>query len=175
VRRLAPALQLVLLLAAGCKPPVESFPCPGNPVGVFALRGTLQSVSCAGGGPAAGVDALYPAQFDLTGIIAYSSTGDGAALCSAVARAEPLVGTQVADQVDLALDTRGALLGGCSARCAVTVHQRVTGTVQRDAAGAPTGFTGTLLDRATLDDTILGADCAPCTTPCQASYLLLPR
>jgi hypothetical protein len=171
-RRLAPALLLLPLLTAGCNASPEVFPCPGTPVATFAFSGRLPQVSCAGGAPAAGASSLYPAKVKFTGTVAYSGSSASAALCVIRPLAEPLVGAQVADQVAVELSTRGALLSGCNARCAVTVLQRVTGTVQRDPGGAPTGFTGELVDQETLDPTVTGADCAPCTTPCQATYLL---
>jgi hypothetical protein len=142
------------------------------PVVTLAFSATRAAVGCAGGGPAAGANVLYPAQADFSGTIAYSAASSGAAFCTGRARAEPLVGTRQADQLDVSLETRGALLAGCNKACAVTVHQQVTGTVLRDPGGAPVGFTGTLLDQATLDATVAGADCAPCVTPCQATYTL---
>jgi hypothetical protein len=173
VRRLALALLIPPLLAAGCRETVETFPCPGSPVASLAFKGTRTAVSCAGGAPAAGLDSLYPATVSFTATITFLASGTDAALCLATPRAEPLLGTRVADQIDVALETRGALLSGCSASCAVTVHQQVTGTLQRNPGGAVSGFTGTLVDQATLDGTVTGAGCSPCTTPCQASYTLL--
>jgi hypothetical protein len=172
VRRPALALWLLPLLAAGCSESAERYPCPGVPVVTLAFRATRTAVACVAGGPVAGVNSLYPAEVDFTGTIAYSASSSGAALCLARSRAEPLVGAQVADQLDVSLDTRGALLAACNTACAVFAHQQVIGTVSRDAGGAPTGFTGTLLDQATLDSTVAGASCSPCTTPCQASYAL---
>jgi hypothetical protein len=172
VRRLAPALLVLPLLAAGCSPALETFPCPGDPVATLDFSGTLTLVSCAAGAPAAGVNSLFPAKVDFSGTVSYVGSSSTAALCVLRPNAEPLVGTQVTDQLDVSLETRGALLSGCNPLCAVTVHQQVTGTLQRDPGGVPTGFTGTLLDRETLDGTVAGADCTPCTTPCQATYAL---
>jgi hypothetical protein len=172
LRCLVPALLLLPLLAAGCSQSPESYPCPGALVATFAFSGIRTQVSCTGGAPTAGANSLYPEPVSFTGIIAASSSGATAALCVARPRAEPLVGTLAADQLDVALDTRGALLSGCNTRCAVTVHQQVTGTLQRDPGGTPSGFTGTLVDQATLDATVDGADCTPCTTPCTATYTL---
>jgi hypothetical protein len=177
VRRLAPALLILPLVAAGCREAIETFPCPGSAIATFDFTGTRSQVTCAAGAPAAGVNALYPATVAFTGTLTATASGAGAALCLDHARAEPLLGTLATDQVDVALQTRGALLAGCSATCAVTTHQQVTGAVLRGAGGAPSGFSGTLLDQATLDATVTGASCSPCTTPCQATYLLsgLPR
>jgi hypothetical protein len=172
VHRLARALLLLPLLAAGCRDSLESYPCPGSPVATFAFTGTPSQASCSGGAPAAGAGSLYQANVLFTGTIAASPSGATAALCVSHPRAEPLVGTLVADQLDVALDTRGALLGVCNARCAVTVHQQVTGTLRRDPGGTPAGFTGTLVEEARMDGTIAGADCAPCATPCTATYAL---
>jgi hypothetical protein len=174
---LAPALLLLPVLASGCSATAESFPCPYSPVATLAFSGTRTAVSCAGGAPAGGIDSLYPGLVSFTATLTSSASGTVGALCLDRARAEPMLGTRLADQFDVALETRGALLAGCNNRCAVTVHQQVTGTLQRDPGGDPAGFTGTLVDQATLDGAVSGADCTPCTTPCQASYALtgLPR
>jgi hypothetical protein len=164
-------LLLAGLLAAGCTEPVAAVTCPGSPVSTLEFAGSRTLVECAGGGPAAGVNALYPDTVKFTGTLSYA-TGTTAALCGVHPGAEPLVGTQVADQIDVSLETRGALLSACSARCGVTVLQQVTGTLARGPADAPAGFSGTLTDQATLDATIPGADCTPCVTPCRATYLL---
>jgi hypothetical protein len=167
-RRLAAAL-LLPLIAAGCSESVAAVSCPGLPLATFAFEGKRAAVTCAGGAPAAGIETLYPPTVSFTGTIT-SASGATAALCVTRPWAEPLVGTRAADLIDVSLETRGALLSGCNARCAVTVLQQVTGSLQRDPGGAPTAFTGALVDRATLDGTVAAADCQPCTTPCQASY-----
>jgi hypothetical protein len=173
VRRHATALLLLPLLAAGCNDSEVTFPCPGNRVASFQFKESpLLSSSCAAGGPAAGINAVYQGNVTFAGTLSYVASGNVAAFCGIGPSAEPLVGTQVADQVEVSLDTRGALLSACSARCGVTVRQTLAGTLQRDPSGQPTGFTGTFTDRATLDGDIAGADCAPCTTPCQATYRL---
>jgi hypothetical protein len=172
VARPAPALLLLSLLAAGCSESVEAVACPGVPIATFTFSGTRTLVGCAGGEPAAGAGTLYPEAVSFTGTISSSASGAIAALCVAHPWAEPLVGTRVADLVDLTLETRGALFGGCNSRCAVTVRQQVTGSLQRAAGGEPSSFTGTLVDQATLDATVSGADCQPCTTPCQATYAI---
>jgi hypothetical protein len=177
VRRTALALPVLTLLAAGCSESAESFPCPGTPVATLVFSGPRTLVTCAGGAPAAGVNSLYPGEVRFTGTLTSSTSGAGAALCLASTRAEPLLGTRVADHFEVALETRGALLGGCGTSCAVTVLQQVTGTLERDPGGTPSGFTGTLVDQATLDGSVTGARCSECTTPCQASYALsaVPR
>jgi len=173
LRRLTPALFLLPFFAAGCNASPETYPCPGTPVATFAFGGTRAQMSCAGGAPAAGANAIYPDQITtFTGTISAASSSATAALCVARPGAEPLVGTLLADTLDVALDSRGALLAGCNARCAVTIHQQVTGTLLRQPDGTPSGFTGTLVDQATLDTTVAGADCTPCTTPCTATYAL---
>jgi hypothetical protein len=167
-----PACLLLTLLAAGCSQSVESIPCPASPVAFLHVQGLLTQVSCAGGAPAAGVNSLFPSTVDFYGTVTFAPGGSTAALCLASPGAEPLVGTRTADQVDVSLTTTGALLSGCDAACAVTVAQRVTGTLQRDPGGAPTGFTGELQDVETLDPAVPGAACGPCATPCQATYAL---
>ena len=169
-RRLAAAVLLLPLVAAGCSESVAAVSCPGLPLATFAFAGTRAAVTCAGGEPVAGIDALYPPTVSFTATISSSASGATAALCVTRPWAEPLVGARSADQIDVSLETRGALLGGCNARCAVTVFQQVTGSLQRDASGAPTAFTGALLDRATQDGSVESADCQPCATPCQARY-----
>jgi hypothetical protein len=160
-----------LLLAAGCSQPVESTPCPGAPVATLTFTGTRTAASCAQGTePAAGANSLFPPTVRFTGTVAVS--GATAALCGIAPNAEPLVGTLVADVLDVSLTTTGALLVGCNAACAVAVDQRVQGTLQRDPGGAPSGFTGTLDDVERVDPAVARATCAPCLTPCQASYAL---
>jgi hypothetical protein len=172
LHRLAPALLLLPILGSACNPTAETFPCPYGPVASLAFSGTRTLVSCAGGAPAAGIDSLYPELVSFTGTLTSSASGSVAALCLGRTRAEPLLGTRLADQFDVALETRGALLAGCNNLCAVTVRQQVTGTLQRGPGGDPIGFTGTLVDQATLDGAVSSADCSPCITPCQASYAL---
>jgi hypothetical protein len=173
VRRQTTALLLLPLLAAGCTDSEVAFPCPGSPVATFTFRGApLQAAGCDSGGPAAGINAIYQGNVTFSGTVSYAASGNVAAFCGIGPNAEPLVGTQVADQVEVSLDTRGALLGACNARCAVTVHQSLSGTMLRGPGGEPTGFTGTFTDRATIDSAIAGGNCLPCGTPCQASYQL---
>jgi hypothetical protein len=173
VRRHATALLLLPLLAAGCTDSEVAFPCPGNRVASFTFKeAPLLASGCDSGAPAAGIGAVYPGNVTFSGTISFAASGNVAAFCGIGPNAEPLVGTQVADQVEVALDTRGALLSACNARCAVTVHQSLSGRLQRDPGGLPTGFIGTFSDRATLDSTIAGGNCLPCVPPCQATYQL---
>jgi hypothetical protein len=166
VRRLAPALLLLPILAGGCSDLVERFPCPGTPLATMAFTATRTEVSCAE------TNSVYPATVKFTGTISQSASDDSAALCSIRPKAEPLVGTLVSDLLDVSLDTRGALLGSCDPRCAVTVTQQVSGTLARGPGGAAIGFAGTLVDTATLDGTVSGASCSPCLVPCHATYLV---
>jgi hypothetical protein len=171
LRRHASALLLLPLLAAGCTVSEVAFPCPGSPVATFTFKeAPMLAAGCASGGPAAGINAIYQGNVTFSGTVSYAASGNVAAFCGIGPNAEPLVGTQVADQVEVALDTRGALLSACNARCAVTVHQSLSGTMLRGPGGLPTGFTGTFTDRATLDGAVTGANCMPCATPCQATY-----
>jgi hypothetical protein len=48
----------------------------------------------------------------------------------------------------------------------------MTGVLARVGDAAPTGFSGEFTDQASVDTSVTGATCAPCTTPCQATYLL---
>lgn len=172
MRRHAIAL-LLPLLAAGCNDSEVTFPCPGNRVATFQFKESpLLASGCAAGEPAGGIGAVYQGNVSFSGTIAYAASGNVAAFCGFGPSAEPLVGTQVADRVEVSLKTRGALLSACSARCAVTVRQTLDGNLQRDPGGQPAGFIGTFTDQATIDDDVAGADCAPCTTPCQATYQL---
>jgi hypothetical protein len=173
VRRHASALLLIPLLAAGCTDSEVAFPCPGSRVATFTFKeAPLLTSGCASGEPAGGIGAVYKANVSFSGTISFAASGNVAAFCGIAPNAEPLVGTQVADQVEVALDTHGALLSACNARCAVTVHQSLKGTLQRDPGGLPSGFIGTFSDQATLDSAVAGANCLPCGSPCQAIYQL---
>jgi hypothetical protein len=173
VRRHVTALLLLPLLAAGCTDAAVAFPCPGSRVANFTFKeAPLLASGCDSGEPAGGIGAVYPGNVTFSGTISFAASGNVAAFCGIGPNAEPLVGTQVADQVEVSLDTRGALLSACNARCAVTVHQSIQGTLQRDPGGQPTGFIGTFTDQATIDSAIAGTNCMPCTTPCQATYQL---
>lgn len=178
MRRLVPAL-LVLCVLAACREHSDNIPCPGSPVTTLDFTAVRSSAGCVAFATAAAANVLESSYYQVnsvfTGTISVSTTDGAAALCMIRSRAEPLVGTWVGDAIDVALDTRGAVLTACNTRCAVTVHQQVTGTLQRGPGGAPTGFLGTLVDQETLDTAVSGADCTPCTTPCQAEYVLTGR
>jgi len=166
----APCLALLAALSAGCaeEPPR----CPGRAEGTFQLLATRTDVSCAAGAPASagGLDDLYPATFTLSATVAFATEGTGAAICTQRRLSAPLTGTHQGDQLAVALETGGAVLGECSATCAATVRQEIAGTLARDpGTGLVAGFTGTLVDRATA---AAGVDCGPCTPPCQATYAL---
>jgi len=175
VRRTASALLLLTLLAAGCTQEAVTFPCPGNRAATLAFTATLAEVGCRGFDPASSsnvISSAYAVNVLFTGTLSFSASGNVAALCGIGPSAEPLIGTQVADVVDVALDTRGALLSACNPRCAVTVRQVVQGMLARGPGGLPSGFSGTLFDEATEVTTITGTDCTPCVTPCWGNYLL---
>lgn len=164
--------MLVLSVLAACSEHAETIPCPGSPVATLTFTASNALVGCVAGATNQLMSSYYQPNVVFTGTISVSTTGGTAALCLVRDRAEPLVGTLVSDVIDVALDTKGALIAACNPRCAVTVHQQVTGTLQRAPAGTVTGFTGTLLDQARLDTTVDRADCTPCITPCQAEYVL---
>jgi len=168
-----PALALSLAaLGPGCS---EDPPrCPGRAEGAFLLQATRTAVTCAAGAPATarGLDDLYPPDFTFTVTVSFTDDGAGAAMCTLRRSSEPLTGTRQGDQVSVALETGGAVLGACAATCAVTMRQAISGTLARDAgSGRATGFSGTLVDTATA---AAGVDCTPCTPPCSATYALAP-
>ena len=148
--------------------------CPGNDLGGLQLVGTRTSAACAAGGPASGIDGLYPPTVLVGAVFAYSAQGSGAAVCLDRAGAVPFVGTRTAagggDLLEVAVDTAGAVLAGCAANCAVTVRQVLGGTLTRDpVSGAPAGFAGTLTETTT---TAPSDACLPCTLPCGATWAL---
>ncbi len=161
----APLLP-VALLAAGCSAAGPG--CPGQPVATLQFQAALAGSSC-GGAPSAAYANQLPASFAFSATLAYAAQGSAAALCTGRVDSSPLVGTRSGDAISVLVDTSQAALAGCSSTCAVSVEQLVTGTLSRDAAGTPTGFTGTLVE---TDTAAPGADCAPCTSPCQATWTL---
>jgi hypothetical protein len=169
VRRLA--LSFLLLAAAGCNPSGAPIPCPEAAVARFQFSGTLVDVGCVSGGPAAGVNTLFPGSISFEAIISYTPGGVGAAVCPVNKRAEPFMGTHggsTGDHVDVSLQT-SSYVSDCGLCAAIDV-QHVVGDLQRDQGGTPTGFIGTLTDTFTLDTSVAGATCAPCVTPCHGSY-----
>jgi len=166
----APCLAVLAALAAGC---AEDPPrCPGRAEGTFQLVATRTDVACAAGAPATagGLDDLYPVTFTFAATVAFATEGTGAAVCTLRHLSAPLTGTHQGDQLAVALETGGAVLGACSASCAATGRQELTGTLARDpGTGLATGFSGTLVDRVTA---AAGTACGPCTPPCQATYAL---
>ena len=169
-RRSLPAALALAALAAGC---TEDPPrCPGLVEGTFLVQATRTAVACAAGAPATsgGLDDLYPPAFTFDATVAFAAEGTGAAICTLRRLAAPLTGTHQGDDLSVALEAGGAILTACSATCAVTVRQELTGTLARDpGSGAATGLDGVLVDRATA---AAGVDCGPCTAPCQATYAL---
>jgi len=178
--------------------------CPGTEVGTFLLVGTRASASCQGDTapadgaaqcakaeltvdcqaarpvPACCFDGLFPpvipAAPPFTFTITYGSQGGSAALCTGLAKANPYLGTRTSvaggESLSVALDTAGAVLGACAGTCAVTFHHAVTGLVARDpVSGAATGFTGEYVETASATPS---AACAPCATPCTATWTLGP-
>jgi hypothetical protein len=142
--------------------------CPGDTIGVFDLAGTRNLAS----DPA---DPTIPACPPETGFddapIAFSGTlssdagTSGAAFCSGRDHAETLFGSRSGDAVHLEATTSGAILGGCGA-CAAELTIILDGTVQRDSAGAATGFGGSYIERMRR----IEGDCGTCPLPCDARY-----
>ena len=162
----ATAAALALLLLGACAEDVQR--CPGLAEGTFTFTATRTAAACAQGGPAAGLDALYPPTFTFAATVAFATEGSAAAVCTLRRASAPLSGTHQGDEVAVALDTGGAVYGACAATCGVTVHQALAGTLVRDpVSGEATGFTGTLTEVGTAT---AGAACGPCTSPCQATW-----
>jgi hypothetical protein len=127
--------------------------------------------------PSCCFDILFPPALPALSLtIAYAAVGPGAVACLPRPKASPFQGTRTTgaggEQLSLALDTSGAVLGSCAAACAVTVHQTLTGLVARDpVSGLATGFTGEHVEVASATP---AADCAPCVAPCTATWALTP-
>jgi hypothetical protein len=168
-RRARPALAalgLAALALAACAEDAQR--CPGVAEGTLTFSATRTLAACAAGGPAAGLDALYPPAFTFTAIVAFATEGPGAAVCTLRRSSTPLSGTHQGDDLAVAVDTGGAVYGACAATCGVAVRQALAGTLTRDpASGAVTGFTGTLTE---VGEAAAGAACAPCTAPCTATW-----
>ena len=173
VRRPAPALLLLPLLAAGCNAGGGGLPLPRQPGGHPGLQRDPDAGELRRRRPRRGGQRALPATVDFTGTVTSFSSGTAAALCVARPNAEPLTGTGAADAIDVSLETRGALLerlqrplrrhrppaGG---RDPAARSRRRPLRLHRDA-----GRRGRR-----QDPTVAGADCAPCTTPCRATYAL---
>jgi hypothetical protein len=165
-----PALSLAALLAAlaACQS-AGTAPCPGAPVGTFALTGTrnLEPDPRAPQVPACGSDAGYGAALDtiaLTGTVA--SEGGAAWFCTGRRHANQLAGTRSGSEVELETTVTGAVLSACGASCAARVTAILRGTLGTAADGAPT-FTGTWIERLAAD---AGAACGTCALPCDGRY-----
>jgi hypothetical protein len=122
-------------------------------------------------------DTLFPRSIEVIATIAFdtaATTATTAYLCTNRHGATPYVGTRVpeagGDRISVATSTSGAALGSCAAACAVTVLHTVEGLVARDPiSGLVTGFSGEGTEAASATP---AASCAPCATPCTATWSL---
>lgn len=172
------ALAIAVALALGCGDS-EQEPCPGEPLGAFALQARRADAATAcvtdpPGGWVSAVPATIPAELAEDPTATFSATlshdpAQGtAALCTGRSLGAVLFGTQMGDHVHVEASAGSAVLAACAGTCSATLTVIVDGDLVPAAAGAPTGFTGTLVER--MDAT--GADCGPCTLPCTATYAL---
>lgn len=172
------ALALAVALALGCDGS-EDQACPGQPIAAFALqaRRVDAATSCVAGpegGWASAVPATIPAALAEDPTATFSATlsldppGSSAALCTGRSLGAVLVGSRVGDRVHVEASAGSAVLAACAGTCSGTLTVIVDGDLLPAGADAPTGFTGTLIER--MDPT--GADCGPCTLPCAATYAL---
>ncbi len=195
------ALAAALVWLAGCTGGLDVPACPGVEMATLSLAGARVSAACAGGAPLDGTaacaaatppvtadcqgagplppccfDRLFPPVLPFRAVVAFGALDDSAALCVQRPGATPFLGTRAAapggDALTVAADTAGAVLGSCAATCAVTVRHEVTGLLARDPeSGAVTGFTGQVVETASATPS---AACAPCATPCTATWALAP-
>jgi hypothetical protein len=159
------ALAAALALAA-CGTSPTTPPCPGDVQARFRLQATLvEGAACA---DAARID---PAP-SLTAAVSFTGAGTSA-LCPERALAEPLAGTRSGDAVELTAAAQAIAVPGCG--CAARVVERVTGTVERGAAGDAVRFTGELADEISSADgaaTCAPSGTAPCPVPCRIRWSL---
>ena len=175
LRALAPAVAAAVLACGDSK----AEPCPGQPLGTFALqaRRVDAATACVAdppGGWTSAVPATIPAELaeDATvsflATLAQDASLGSAALCTGRSLGAVLVGTRVGDHVHVEASAGAAVLAACAGTCSATLTVIVDGDLAQGAAGGPISFTGTLVER--MDAT--GADCGPCTLPCTATYAL---
>jgi len=199
-RRPCAALAAAGLALAACTAGLDVPACPGEEVAELSLEGTRTSAACAGDSvPASGsaacaarsppvsvdcqavrpapdccFDGLFPLRRAVRAVVAFGVADETAALCLQVPGAVPYLGTRAAvaggDELQVSLDTGGAVLSACASTCAVTVHHEVTGLLARDpGTGAVTGFTGQSVEAASAT---ASAACGACVTPCTATWTL---
>jgi hypothetical protein len=170
------AAALALSLAAACTREEEAADCPGEPVATFAFAGTL----VAAGDPATGWEppstsgyADCPAEWFPAALPGFEGTlsADPEAPAAALCRTSGTVlyGPRSGDRYDLETSTDGAVLGQeCAATCNAALRLVVSGEVVRDA-GAPSSFTGVLVE---VMSAAQGSNCGSCALPCAARYAL---
>ncbi len=170
------ALALAAVLGCGGD---DQEACPGEPIAAFAFqaRRVDASTACVAGPPggwAAAVPATLPATLADDPTAAFAATlsqqpAEGAAaLCTGRALGAVLSGTRAGDHVHVEASAGSAVLAACASTCSATLTVIVDGDLAPATAGAPAGFTGTLVER--MD--AAGGACGPCTLPCTATYAL---
>ncbi len=161
--RPAPLLALAATLAAcGSK----GSPCPGRQLATFTFRTATASATCGAASAPCGV--AFPSLAPFSATVTVDATGTVAWLCTGRPLAEPLEGTLTGDALDVSYPAASAagvpaVLAACGAACAVTLRERVAGTILRGSGGEVVGFTGSLADTA---DTAGAASCGPCDASC---------
>ncbi len=166
-------LMLAVLALAACDAGATST-CPGRPIATFSF--TIRYVSM--GDPALANLDPEPSLPDCDPALAWPETvapfrgelaGDGtgaAALCRD--QGNVLFGRWSGASVHVETSTGGAVLGACDPTCAASLRLVVSGDLAVDASGAPTAFTGALVE---IMDRSAGS-CGACALPCEARYAL---
>ena len=149
-------------------------PCPGDPVGTFAFHATL----VASDGGACPFAPATPLDFKAT--VAYGTASD-AYLCVERNDAQPLQGTRDGGHLELARDSSGGSVSGCS--CNYQVTESLTGDVQLGPDGRPSGFQGVISDAVAPPPGTDPAACEPanevpdagptCNLPCRVTWTLV--
>jgi hypothetical protein len=174
-RRRTRGIVAVLALAlAACERSTALPPCPGVVQGRVFLTTTLRKET-GGQVPACAAAALPEDAVDASQTVAaaLSFIGEGgAAVCLERTLADPLLGTRTADRIDVAAQPEPVAVDACG--CAVTVVERLSGTIVRDASGAAVG-----LADVSLVNALAAADgataCPPagtaaCPVPCDIHF-----